>query len=242
MNLDLNIKNILKNHATLIIFTLGLICLIVANLFELTILKVNIASLIANVGALLFVISVLQWVYDCYMRDCLTAEILSNVRISQNGIIDASDGKSPMTSGTWNHSKDFIIGLHYSSAFLDKYHDIIEERVKRDMPITILRSKKDTIATKYLSSSRKNSPDIDGKITEFDSKIHNSELITIIEHDKVLRYSFIMSDDNIWVKFLTNSSNYCPNVPALKIRKNSPLFAFFNKDIQELIKESSNDS
>jgi len=63
-------------------------------------------------------------------------------------------------------------------------------------------------------------------------------MTSILFHDRVLRYSFIQTDDFIWVKFFTNSPERA-EVPALKVRAGTPLFKFFNDDAQRLVHASN---
>ena len=48
-----------------------------------------------------------------------------------------------------------------------------------------------------------------------------------------MRYSFIRTEKEIWVKFFTNTAHRTI-VPAVKIESDSELFAFFEEDIRQL--------
>ena len=70
------------------------------------------------------------------------------------------------------------------------------------------------------------------------SEIDPSHRIRLLYHDRVMRYSFIGTNEYLWVKFFTNSPHRAV-VPALKIRAGTPLFEFFRQDIQRLMELSS---
>ena len=61
--------------------------------------------------------------------------------------------------------------------------------------------------------------DIRALLAEVD--LGDTKHIQLYFHDRVLRYSFIGSDEFIWIKFFTNSAGRAL-VPAFKIRAGSP--------------------
>lgn len=56
-------------------------------------------------------------------------------------------------------------------------------------------------------------------------------------HDRVMRYSFIRTEQRIWIKFFTNVP-YRTVVPAMRLDRGSELFGFFETDIRKLEKVS----
>jgi hypothetical protein len=61
--------------------------------------------------------------------------------------------------------------------------------------------------------------------------------VRLVFHDSVLRYSFVMTDEYVWITFFTNSSGRTM-VPAFKVRAGTPLFKFFHEDIRRLLDQS----
>ncbi|MCJ7713955.1 hypothetical protein MUO66_05805 [Candidatus Bathyarchaeota archaeon] len=98
-------------------------------------------------------------------------------------------------------------------------------------------------AAKWLEDTKSGTGDIAGKVRDIENTLNplneqqEKKDITIRKHTRVLRYSFIYTETSIWVRFCTNSAMYS-HVPAFKIRKQSPLFGFFKKDIDEMVEKS----
>ena len=57
--------------------------------------------------------------------------------------------------------------------------------------------------------------------------------VRVKKHDRVMRYSFIRTEQEIWVKFFTNSAHRAI-VPAVKLVGGTDLYAFFEEDIRQL--------
>lgn len=70
-----------------------------------------------------------------------------------------------------------------------------------------------------------------------EKEFSSSEFLKVFKHDRVLRYTFIKTDQTIWVRFFTNSKGYSI-VPAIKIETGSSMFEFFEKDISRLKEQS----
>ena len=58
--------------------------------------------------------------------------------------------------------------------------------------------------------------------------------VKVVEHDRVLRYSFIETEECVWIKFFTNSRGRA-TVPALKVKAGTPMYAFLCNDTQRLM-------
>ncbi|HEY2971522.1 MAG TPA: hypothetical protein VGJ48_03335 [Pyrinomonadaceae bacterium] len=97
----------------------------------------------------------------------------------------------------------------------------------------------DSAAAQYLRDSKTGIADVSGGVERIKQIIDeaNSGLtnkIAIKTHDRVLRYSFIRTDESIWIKFYANS-NQRVTIPALKVNAGTPLYNFFNEDIELLL-------
>lgn len=56
--------NIISSNSKLRLVVAGLSLILIGNEFDFTILKIDIDSLVVNLGALLLVVSTLQWIFN----------------------------------------------------------------------------------------------------------------------------------------------------------------------------------
>lgn len=248
------ISEILDERARLILVVSGLTLILVGNAFDYHILKINVAELLADVGALLLIVGLLHWIFDTSIRRQLTQEIFESVvgagRTSSSGIIDVNHNSREVSyEKIIKSAKRLIIGEHYSSRFFEDYAPQIRERLARGGGETIaLLLKPETSAARYLRESGSGH----GGVSEQLGKIHEITNISasghstasrettgfcIKWHKRVLRYSFVMSDDLVWVRFFTNSEGYSL-VPAVCVSKGTPLYEFFLTDVTRLLEQA----
>ncbi len=239
---------IISNNSKLILIVLGLVLILFGNSFSYTILKINIDALIVNLGALFLVVSTLQWIFDEGVRKEIVQEIsiatLGTDRIYQNGIKDCLvDSKKIDDENIWKSTTELIIGVHYSNRFFEDNSEIIKHRVKNNKYTYIFHIEEESEAADYLRDSKSGNSNIGEKtknmLNLIKSEFNSSSFIKVIKFNRVLRYSFIKTDQAIWIRFFTNSEGYAV-VPAIKIEVGSPFFNFFENDIERL-KEQSNE-
>ena len=120
--------------------------------------------------------------------------------------------------------------LHYSAGVIVRFESIINARIALNKVTQILHSAPDGIAKSYLENCLSASRFL-GLISD---RFAQSSKVRTISHARVLRYSFVYSDDSIWIIFLTNSAGYEAAIPAFKISSGTPLFEFFKRDIRDL--------
>jgi hypothetical protein len=238
-------KQIVSSNSKLIIIVLGLVFILVGNGFNYSILKIDIDSLLVNLGALLLVIGTLQWIFDEGMRKEIVQEIsiatLGTDRIYRNGLRDCTENSRKIDEDNlWKVTNVLIIGVHYSNRFIEDNADVIKSRIAAGKSTKIFHINESSLAADYLSESKSGKADIGEKTKNLTSLVGNefgnSNLIEIIGHDRVLRYSFIKTDQTIWVKFFTNSAGYSV-IPAIKVETGTPLFEFFESDINRLLEQ-----
>lgn len=231
-----------------VLFSIGLLLIIVGNLFSFTALKIDFDSLIVNLGALLSVIGVLQVFIDHQVHRKLIDDSVRTA-IGVTGAVDLGvesamlSSKDIVPDERWVSSKRLFVGTHYSKRMLSDFMDIHAQRRKAGRVATIMHVEINGIAEKYLTQSHcgKNIPAKLGELQEFVGRLEQGPgrgSIRLKRVDRVLRYSFILLDDIVYVIFFTNSSLYT-KVPAFVFRKPSKMFNFFEADILELEGNSS---
>jgi len=193
------------------------------------------------------VVGTLQWIFDEEVRKEIVQDIsvatLGTDRIYKSGIRDCLDNSRKLDEeNIWKATDSLVIGVHYSNRFFDDHADVIKHRISNNKLTCIFHIEETSVAADYLRESHSGRSDIGEKTrnlmdlikTEFGA----SPLIKVIKHDRVLRYSFIKTDQTVWARFFTNSQGYSV-IPAIKAEIGSPLFEFFQQDIERLLEQSN---
>jgi hypothetical protein len=138
----------------------------------------------------------------------------------------------------WTQSASLTIGYQYSPSFFKDFHEVLRERCRRDLPTTIAILRPEGAAARYLQESTTGKPAVKQSVTEIIALLREIDPdgrgCTLLFHDRVLRYSFIHTDEYVWIKFYANSAART-TVPAFKVRSDTPLFGFFAEDIKRLL-------
>ena len=235
-------------HVTLLLTLGGLILIIFGNSFACEWHKIKLDQLIAEIGALILCVGTLHWVFDVSLRKAMFKEIadtaLENGRIHDSGIVDCLlNSKSVSDPNHWKVAQELIIGIHYSSKFFDNFHEMLKERSASGKMTRVLILRPNSPASDYLAKSASGHSDMESEIKKIKALTHqcdpDSKHVLFSNHTRVLRYTFIYTEHSIWIKFFTNSKLHA-NVPAFKIQAGSPLFKFFDSDIQALMEEAAN--
>jgi hypothetical protein len=230
-------------NVKLILGFIGILLLAASTTFELTLMKVRLDHLLAEIGALLFVLAVLHFMFEMRLRDEMlkevSAAVLGNERLHGAGLEDCMMSSRDVKEPThWETCSNLTIGVQYSPRFIEDSHWLIEKRAVAHRHTTILVMDEESPAARYLQESKTGIADVRGGVTRIRQLVDsaakdNKGYVTIKKHDRVLRYSFIHTDEFIWIKFYTNS-NERTLTPAMKIRAGTPLFEFFSADIARL--------
>lgn len=236
-------SKLLSQNIKLVLAIVGIALIALSNAFHAVFLNVDLARLAAEVGALLLVLGVLHFMFEFRLRREMLKEVstavLGDERLHNSGLADyLTDSKDVEDSDQWAVADTLTIGLQYSPRFVEDFNGLIARRAAAGKRTKILVLNGNSAAAKYLKESRTGIADIEGSVGKIHAIIQGAvtsrpEYVSIITHDRVLRYSFIRTDESIWIKFYANS-NARVTVPALKVRVNTPLYDFFDADIDRL--------
>ena len=228
---------------------IGLLLILISQLFSFQVLKIDLDVLLANLGALFLVIGVLQWMYDIKLKNEFLEEMRKTIDGNNNLIINGLENcninsREIKDLDLWKKSENLIIGVQYAPSFFKNHFDVFEERASNDKKTTILVLNPSSNAAKWLEETKSGTGNIASKVQDVINTLSplndqsNDKKVSIFQHSRILRYSFIFTESSIWIRFCTNSAFYSL-VPAFKIRKESPLFSFFKRDIDEMVKNSA---
>ena len=136
---------------------IGLFLILISNIFNEKILKVDVDDVLANLGALLLIIGILQFLYDTYIRgalfQALLSEILKDQSVAESGICEyREDSKSVEYSEDFLSSEKIIVGVNYSARILDNYIELVNERVRMKKIIVIVHVKPNSKAAGILEN------------------------------------------------------------------------------------------
>lgn len=92
-------------------------------------------------------------------------------------------------------------------------------------------------AARYLAENTTGTANVSEGVHEIERLLEEADegrgYVRVKMHDRVMRYSFIRTEQQIWIKFFTNAS-YRAVVPAVRVDSDSQPFAFFETDIGKL--------
>ena len=243
-----NFSKILEQKRHLTLGVLGLACLLVAQTFHRTLLKVSLDHLLAEVGALLLVVGILHSLFEMRIRKEMLKEVadsvLGNTRLHDSGLTDwTDDSKAVNESDHWKHSRVLRIGVQYSPKFADDFYAVLELRCKASLETTFLVLAPDGKGAEYLKGTGTGFANVKAGVERIKALAREAEAgangcVRVLMHDRILRYSFIQTDEAIWVKFFTNSKAKSI-VPAFRLRTGTPMYDFVLADIQRLEKEAT---
>jgi len=229
---------------------IGIVLIIIGNSFSWTVWNVKLHELLANVGALILVVGVLQWFFDEESRQHLVDQLTSQIGVYLNrrdnfaslGATECTLDSKSIISEKWAAeligARPLAIGIHYSDGIVARFEPIIRTRIANNRTTQILHSDPNGLARSYLERCLSVPVDLPAKVSQLQqlvsSRFSQSSKIRLIQHGRVLRYSFVFSEQALWLIFLTNSDGYEPALPAFRISAGTPLFEFFKRDIQDL--------
>lgn len=236
--------------STIVLIVGGVALIAVANLFHSEVGKLRLDHLVAEVGALLLVVGSLHWLFEFGLRAEMLREVskavVGDTRLHDSGLENCEiNSKQVNDRAHWSRAATLDLGIQYSPSFFKEFHDVLKARCVAGLPTTVTVLSPTGAAAKYLQDSRtglakvaEGVRDIREILAEID--VGPTKHIHLLTHDRVLRYSYIGTNEFIWVKFFTNSSGRAI-VPAISIRAGTPLFEFFRADIGRLREQSHAD-
>lgn len=240
---------IAKYRSTIIflaMFIIGAILIGGSNTFQHEWMRVQLDRLMAEVGALILVVGMLHWFFELGLRKEMLREVAStavgSTHVHECGLDTCSlDARDVDERAHWSQSANLTIGYQYSPSFFKDFHEVFRERCRRGLPTTVVILRADGVAVRYLRESTTGNPAVRESVGEivalFQEIQPQGNNCRILFHDRVLRYSFIQTDEQIWIKFYANSPERA-TVPAFKIRADTPLFKFFADDAKRLLEHS----
>lgn len=241
-----SVTEVIHQKIVLILTVMGLLLITIASSFHLEVYKVKIDHVMAEVGALFLIVGTLHWLFERNLRKEMLKDIattaLGSARIHDSGIVDCLlNAKDVSEISLWKASNTLVIGIHYSTRFLEQIHEILKQRCNNLKETQICVVKPTSMAAEYLEKSQTGIGGISTSIDRIKFLIKacdtNVDKIQILYHERVLRYSFIYTEQFIWIKFFPNSKERTI-VPAIKLQSGTPLFTFFESDIKRFIKEA----
>ena len=230
----------------LALFVFGAVLIGTSNTFHYEWLKVQLDRLMAEVGALILVVGILHWAFEYGLRKAMLSEVAGTVvgsaRLHASGLDSCNmNARHVDESAHWSQSANLTIGYQYSPSFFKEIHEALRHRCERGLPTTVTILRANGAAARYLHDSTTGKPAIEQSVAEIVALLREINAgrkgCTLLFHDRVLRYSFIQTDENIWIKFYANSAARA-TVPAFKVRADTPLFNFFAGDIKRLVEDS----
>ena len=235
---------VLEENVRLILVVVGLALIAAANTFHFTILKVPLDKVVAEVGALIMILGVLHFLFDIKMRQEMLREVvgsvLDNQRIHDSGVSDCLVNSRQVNEAVhWERAKNLTVGIQYSSKFFEDFHKVLKSRCAAGKETTILALEPESDATRYLKGTRTGVANVAEGLKRIralldEASASSGHSVPLLRHDRVLRYSFIRTEEAVWIKFFANSRDRAI-VPAMRFRANTPLYDFVSGDVDRLI-------
>lgn len=238
------VAEVLENNIKLILIVTGVVLLLVANSFQAVVLKVQIDRLLAEVGALVLVIGLLHFLFEIRLRKEMLRDVsvavLGNEHLHNCGFDDClMDSRQVNESSHWENAGALTIGVQYSPKFFEDFHALLRRRCAAGRETIALALRPGSPAANYLRDSQTGLAKVKDGVERIASLLQEAAKETkgsarLLYHDRVLRYSFIRTEEAIWVKFFTNSKDRA-QVPAVRLRAGTDLYRFVSDDIDRMI-------
>jgi hypothetical protein len=189
-----------------------------------------------------------HWIYESHLKHEIFQDVANYViragNVSRSGIVDYQENTKDIDyTDIFGAPGSLTIGLHYSPRIIEDNFDLLIERAKAGRHTTIIASLPNGAAIEFLKRVRGEHDHVDGNVKKIASLVKQAneqagaEIISLVYHDDILRYSFVLSDDRIWVKFYRNSKGLS-SVPGFAVAKGTRLYEFFKVDIDRLKAEA----
>lgn len=163
--------------------------------------------------------------------------------VANCGIVDfVDDSKKVQYEEMVLTSNALIVGVMHSPRLLRDNFEAFSLRAQAGKSTTLLILDKasygwtyETEHFEYASLIGPNLDTVEAEVKNINASCPNA--IEIRRHSVVLRYSFVFSENEIWIKFYRSSKGN-GRIPAFLVKKDSPLYAFYKKDIESIVKDS----
>jgi len=228
----------------LAIVLVGLVTIVLSVEIPETIAGLPAREVLRELATFVIASLLVHWIYESYMKQEIfqdvTDYIVKTINVSRSGLFDYYDDTKNIDYSTiMSQSSTLIIGLHYSPRLIEDNHPLLVQRVKQGKDTVIIASSPRGNAIDFLKRVRIENDHIDANIKKITSLVREINLnqkrkhVQLLYHDEVLRYSFVLSDDQVWIKLYRNTRGLS-NVPGFAVKVGTPLFEFFKADIDKL--------
>lgn len=173
------------------------------------------------------------------LREVATS-VVGSERLVASGFADwLQDSRKVSDEDHWRHAGTLAVGVQYSPRFMTDYYEVIRARCELGRETIIMTLSPTGHAAAYLQATKTGRAQVAHDVERIKTLAGEAEAgmngrVRVVEHDRVLRYSFIKTEESIWIKFFTNSKDRAV-VPAFKVRVDTPMYEFVNSDIERLI-------
>ena len=252
--MDMEMLKRSSSTVSLVIAVIGLVLMLVgAHSRDLTWLWLGIdwSSFFSNVGLYVAVVVALQWFYDEYTKRELITEVtrsaLSSTNVVKSGIVDFADNTTRINyQELLDSSEEIVIGFLYDTRLVNDHIEALKRRTLAGKKTSVLLISPKGTAFDFLANvihdreyMRLQVEENLNSISEANDNPDTKDKISVRFHDSVLRYSFVCSQEGVWIKMYRNSLGRVIT-PGIYIRNGSPFYDFFRKDIEDLWEDSTN--
>jgi hypothetical protein len=231
----------------LFIAFLGVVILLLSGHLPGTFWGLPLQEVVRELATFLLAALLVHWIYDSYIRQEALQDIFNHVigatEVSRSGITDFRQNSKSIDYKNLLRSRGIVvIGLHYSPRLIEDVYEQLKSRCELGLTTIILVSAPQGHAIEFLKTVRGEHGHVEANLTKIKALMQplrrdSESAIQLYYHDQVLRYSFVLNDDLVWVKFYRNSTGPS-NMPAIAIRSGTTLYDFFHGDVTSLVKEA----
>jgi hypothetical protein len=232
----------------LVIALVGLVAILCSVLIPEKIAGLPLQEITRELATFVIASLLVHWIYESHIKheifQDVTDYVIKRGNVSRSGIADYCENTKDIDySDILNKSVSVIIGLHYSPRIIEDNHHCLAQRARHGKETIIIASTPHGNAIDFLKRVRGENDHVDANVKKIYSLIREinkasaKKPVRLLYHDEVLRYSFVLTDEQVWIKLYRNSRGLS-NVPGIAVSAGTRLFDFFKADIHNL-KESA---
>jgi hypothetical protein len=232
----------------LIIAIVGLAAILLSSLLPERLYGLPLQEITRELATFVLASLLVHWIYESHLKEEIFQDVATYVigtgNVSRSGIVDYQDNTKDIDyTDIFSAPGMITIGLHYSPRIIEDNFSLLVERARAGKHTTIIASLPNGAAIEFLKRVRGEHDHVDGNVKKIASLAKDAneqaqtENIKLMYHDDILRYSFVLSDDRVWVKLYRNSRGLS-SVPGFAVSKGTHLYEFFKMDIDRLTAEA----
>jgi hypothetical protein len=172
----------------------------------------------------------------------VSASVVGSLSLHDAGVVECRTNARDVNDRVhWETASRLTVGFHHSPNVMINFFDILKERCRNSRATELIVIDPGCPAADLYSGNPQGAKvKAAQRVRELLEMVQEAsggrpDLIRVLFHQRVLRYSFIRTDEHTWIKFFANSPNRM-QVPALKIVSNSRFASFLECDITSLEK------